>query len=94
MLARFSDGTLRDVTRQCCFSSSNDAVAKVDGNGLVVGLERGEAAILARYLEHVETCRPDVFAGRSRLQLAESAGEQLRRSTRFREAAANADRSQ
>ncbi len=37
------------------FSSSNDAVATVDGNGLVVGVERGEAAILVRYLEHMET---------------------------------------
>jgi Protein of unknown function (DUF1553)/Protein of unknown function (DUF1549) len=56
VLAHFSDGTLRDVTRQAVFSSSNDAVATVDDNGLVVGVERGEAAILARYLEHVETC--------------------------------------
>ena len=55
VLAHFSDGTLRDVTRQAVFSTSNDAVATVDGNGLVVGVERGEAAILVRYLEHMET---------------------------------------
>jgi len=55
VLAQFSDGTLRDVTGQAVFSSSNDAVATVDGNGLVVGVERGEAAILVRYLEHMET---------------------------------------
>ncbi len=55
VLAHFSDGTLRDVTRQAVFSTSNDAVATADGQGWVVGLGRGEAAILARYLEHVET---------------------------------------
>ncbi len=55
VLAHFSDGTLRDITRQAVFSTSNDAVAKVDGQGWVVGLARGEAAILARYLQHVET---------------------------------------
>ena len=55
VLAHFSDGTSRDVTSQAVFSTSNDAVATVDGNGLVVGIERGEAAILVRYLDHIET---------------------------------------
>jgi hypothetical protein len=55
VLAHFSDGTPRDVTGQAVFSTSNDAVARVDGDGLVVGVERGEAAILVRYLEHMET---------------------------------------
>ncbi len=56
VLAHFSDGSVRDVTRLAVFSSSDEAVATVDENGLVVGHERGEAAILVRYLEHIETC--------------------------------------
>ena len=43
------------MTRLAAFSSSDEAVATVDGDGLVVGLERGEAAILVRYLEQMET---------------------------------------
>lgn len=55
VLATFSDGSVRDVTALASFSSSDEAVATVDGNGLVVGLDRGESAILVRYLEHMET---------------------------------------
>ncbi len=54
-LAHFSDGTVRDVTSLACFSSSDDAVATVDANGLVVGQDRGEAAILARFLDKLES---------------------------------------
>jgi uncharacterized protein DUF1549/uncharacterized protein DUF1553 len=54
-LAHFSDGSVRDVTLLASFSSSDDAVATVDGQGNVVGLERGEAAILVRYLEFMDT---------------------------------------
>ncbi len=55
VLAHFNDGSIRDVTNLVAFSSSDDAVASVDRNGLVVGNDRGEAAILARYLDRIET---------------------------------------
>jgi hypothetical protein len=54
-LAHFSDGSVRDVTALACFSSSDEAVATVDENGLVTGLDRGEAAILVRFLDKIET---------------------------------------
>lgn len=54
--AHFSDGTSRDVTPLACFSSSDTEVAEVTESGLVVGKNRGEAAILVRYLEHIESC--------------------------------------
>ncbi len=54
-LAHFSDGSVRDVTNLACYSSSDDAVATVDENGLVVAHERGEAAILVRFLDHLES---------------------------------------
>ena len=54
-LAHFSDGSIRDVTSLAVFSSSDEAVATVDPNGMVTGLDRGEAAILVRFLDQVET---------------------------------------
>lgn len=55
VLAHFSDGSIRDVTDLAAFSSSDDAVASVNSTGLVAGNDRGEAAILARYLDRIET---------------------------------------
>ena len=55
VLAHFSDGTVRDVTDQAVFTSSDEAVAMVNEQGFVVGHERGESAILVRYLEKMET---------------------------------------
>jgi len=54
--ARFSDGTIRDVTPLAKYSSSDETVATVGSDGLVVGHGRGQAAIMVRYLEKVETC--------------------------------------
>jgi hypothetical protein len=55
VLATFSDGSVRDVTSLAVFSSSDEAVASVSPQGLVVGHDRGEAAVLVRFLEHMET---------------------------------------
>jgi hypothetical protein len=54
-LAHFSDGSVRDVTSLAVFTSSDEAVAAVDAAGLVAGQDRGEAAILARFLDKIET---------------------------------------
>jgi hypothetical protein len=56
VLAHFADGTVRDVTQMACYSSSDSQVADVTAEGLVVGRDRGEAALIVRYLEHVESC--------------------------------------
>lgn len=55
VLAHFSDGSVRDVTDLADFSSSDEAVATVDARGYVTGNDRGESAILVRYLEHMQT---------------------------------------
>ena len=55
VLAKFSDGTVRDVTELAVFSSSDMEVATVDENGLVVGKDRGDSAIIVRYLEFIES---------------------------------------
>ncbi|MEI6164282.1 MAG: DUF1549 and DUF1553 domain-containing protein [Planctomycetota bacterium] len=48
-VARFADGTDRDVTDLCWYGSNNDSSAKVSPNGIVTTNNRGEAFIMARY---------------------------------------------
>ena len=51
--AYFSDGTARDITHLVQFTSSDEAIAVVKANGVVAGVNRGVAAVMVRYLEHV-----------------------------------------
>ena len=51
----FSDGSVRDLTSLTVFSSSAESVATVDVAGLVEKEGRGETAILARYLDKMDT---------------------------------------
>ena len=54
VIAEYSDGSTRDVTQQSEFSSNLDVVARVDGDGWVqAGVQRGEAAIMARHMGYV-----------------------------------------
>ena len=55
VLAHFSDGTVKDVTDVSVYSSSDVEVADVNEHGLVIGHDRGEAAIIVRYLEFIES---------------------------------------
>jgi hypothetical protein len=48
VLAKYPDGTMRDVTRDAVLSSNNGDVAQVK-DGVVTSVRRGEAAILIRY---------------------------------------------
>ncbi len=57
VLAHFTDGSVRDVTRLTVFSSSENAVAEVTNTGLVEFKEVGEVAILCRYLQMMEAVR-------------------------------------
>ena len=57
IMATFSDGSVKDVTRLTVFSSSDPAVADVSASGLVEFSQGGEVAILCRYLEAMETVR-------------------------------------
>lgn len=56
-LGHFSDGSVRDITDIASYSSSDEAVAIVNVQGHVQAKDRGEAAILVRYLDQLETCR-------------------------------------
>ncbi len=47
--ARYSDGSVRDVTSLALFLSSNDTSAKISPDGLVTAGDRGEAFVMARF---------------------------------------------
>jgi hypothetical protein len=53
--ATYSDGSARDVTHLAVFSSSDESIANASADGLVTGISRGEATILVRVLDHLET---------------------------------------
>jgi hypothetical protein len=57
VIAQFSDGSTRDVTRLTVFSSSDPAIANVDTKGFVEFAQSGEVAILCRYLEELVPVR-------------------------------------
>ncbi len=49
VLARYSDGSMRDVTDQAVFFSNNEAVATVSESGSTVGTGPGSAFMMARF---------------------------------------------
>jgi hypothetical protein len=57
VLAHFTNGQVRDVTRLTVFTSSDTAVANVNANGLVEFSQGGEVAVLCRYLEELVPVR-------------------------------------
>ena len=65
VLAHYSDGSVRDVTRQAQFQSNETVVAAVDGDGLVRTFDlAGEAAVMARYMGQVTVFRALVPLGK------------------------------
>jgi hypothetical protein len=61
VLARYSDGSVRDVTRTAQYQSNEPGVAAVDGDGLVRTSDAaGEAAVMARYQGMVGAFRATV----------------------------------
>ncbi len=64
VLADYSDGSTRDVTRQSEFASNLDVVAAVDAEGHVrAGKLSGEAAVMARHMGYVAVFRAMVPHG-------------------------------
>ncbi len=49
-IAHYADGTSRDMTHLVSYETSNTSVAEVNASGLVTSHDRGEVAILVRYL--------------------------------------------
>ena len=64
VVADYSDGTSRDVTRQSEFQSNLDVVAVVEPDGFVkAGKQSGEAAVMARHMGYVAVFRAMVPHG-------------------------------
>jgi Protein of unknown function (DUF1553)/Protein of unknown function (DUF1549)/Bacterial Ig-like domain (group 2) len=49
MIAEYSDGSKRDVTRLGIFAVNNDQFAKVDEDGMVTSVAAGETAVVGRF---------------------------------------------
>jgi hypothetical protein len=66
VLAHYSDGSVRDVTRQAQYQSNEAVVAGVDQGGLVRTFDlAGEAAVMARYMGQVTVFRALVPLGKA-----------------------------
>jgi hypothetical protein len=59
--ATMSDGSSRDVTDKALFSANDDAIAHVDGDGIVTAERPGETAIMVRYMGQVAVSRVAVL---------------------------------
>ena len=57
VVARYADGSSRDVTPICYYNSSNPEIADVDADGFVSFKNRGEVAVIAHYLDLVANVR-------------------------------------
>ena len=55
VLAHYSDGQVRDVTRIATYETSSADLATVDAHGRVTGRRRGQAAISVRYLAQLQS---------------------------------------
>ena len=64
VIAKFADGTRRDVTALATYEVSHKEVLAVSDVGLVTGAKRGQGAVSVRYLNHLEsvhfTCTEEV----------------------------------
>ena len=63
VIAHFADGTSRDVTDLVVYESSDQTIAAVDASGWVEARAQGEAVVLVRFLEHIESV-PFMFVQR------------------------------
>jgi len=65
VLARYADGSERDVSAHAFYESSDIEVATVDERGLLSALRRGETALLARYEGRYAATRTVVMGDRA-----------------------------
>jgi hypothetical protein len=66
VIATYSDGSRRDVTRQSKFQSNLEVVARVNENGLITATDQsGEAAVMAQYMGQVAVFNAIVPHGQS-----------------------------
>lgn len=64
----FSDGTVRDITALTAFDTSDEGIAAITPAGVVTREGRGEATILARYLDKMSTTQISFLTDRPDFQ--------------------------
>lgn len=64
VIAKYADGTTRDVTREAVFDTSNFEVATVSKQGLITAVQRGEAAALVRFEGHYAAAPISILGNR------------------------------
>jgi len=64
----FSDGTVRDITSLTSFDSSDESIGMISPSGVVSRQGRGEATILARYLDKMSTTQLSFLTDRPEFQ--------------------------
>ena len=94
VVATYTDGIERDVTREAFVESGNTDVVKTvpDHPGLLESLRRGEAAALVRYEGKYAATTLTVMGDRSGFAWEQPAGQQSYRRTGLRQAATNQNR--
>ena len=55
VVAMFDDGSSKDITHLASYESSDEKICRVSRHGLAVGMGRGEAAVIVRYLEYIQS---------------------------------------
>ncbi|HLU48601.1 MAG TPA: DUF1549 and DUF1553 domain-containing protein, partial [Planctomycetota bacterium] len=65
VVARYEDGSVRDVTAEAFIETNDTEVTDVDRNGVVTAVRRGECAILARYEGRYAATRLIIMGDRS-----------------------------
>lgn len=71
VIATYTDGTSRDVTREAFIESGNTEIAVLDQHGYFQSLRRGEAPLLARYEGAYASTTLTVMGDRTGFQAAE-----------------------
>jgi hypothetical protein len=69
-VAHFENGIERDVTKLTKFSSSDDQLASISADGMLTGHRRGQVAVMARYLDRLESCQFTLAKGMEGFQWA------------------------
>lgn len=64
----FSDGSVRDITALTAFDTSDESIAAITATGVVTREGRGEATILARYLDKMSTTQISYLTERKEFQ--------------------------
>ena len=68
VVAHYSDGTARDVTREASYTSNTPSVAEATQDGLLTSERKGEAALLVRYEGNFVTVSTTILSSKPGFQ--------------------------